>query len=251
MTRGRLDAQVTVPSGGWTFAAVGTSSANATVAAGPYYQTTFATALSSALSTATGDTVTVTVSNGETGTGLVTIGSTANLSGSWTSTAMRDYLGFTGNLTAATSHVGSRQCQSIWLPNAEIASHYGNGDEGHTETDMATTESPQGDVKGLVYASRVVLPSVRWTHVEKPYARISGETVVGASFERWWRNTQAGELAYFAVLAPFRLYWDASSSDHKTYRCPRPRGTAMDRTVDPWAYLYGVELSRLVRVPGT
>lgn len=258
MTRGRLDAQVTVPSGGWsvalTITAVG-GPFTVTVAAGNYYASSLVTAFETALDAASGadGDFTVSISDGESGTGLMTISHTVQtFSWTWTHTAFRNWCGFTGNNTpAASSFTGTEMVESLWLPNCEIASTYGNGDEGHTETDFGSTESPRGDVRGLVYNTRQVLPSVRWSHVPKANARIAAESVSNSSFERWWRNTQGGELSYFEPGSPFRLYWDAGSGTYKTYRIAAKTGTEMNRSVEEWDGLYAIELARLIRVPGT
>ncbi len=252
MSRGALSAQI-YQSGTWAAALTGTGSGTSNVASSSTrYITDLLTAIGTAWSTTTGDTVTLTGSFGESGTGLVTITSTANLAVTWTSTDMRDLLGFTANLSAGTSHVGTRQCKAVWLPNAEGAFYYGNGDEGHTETDAGTTESPRGDVKRLVYNTRQVLPSATWSHVLKAYARIAAETTVGASFEQWWRNTQGGELTYFEACAAVRLIWDADTAGtYKTYRLPALTSTQMTRVVDEWNGIFRIEIPRLVRVPGT
>jgi hypothetical protein len=258
MSRGRLDAQITVPTGGWTFSLTVTTiggPTTGTVAAGTYHLSDFLTAVDTALEAVFGGdgAWTVTCSDGESGTGLVTIThATQTFTLSWSSTNLRDALGFAADLTpAALSFTGTKVAQQIWLPNAEGAFAYGNGDEGHTETDAGSTESPRGDVKTLVYNTRQVLPWARWSHVQVAYARISGESVSNSSFERWWRNTQGGELSYFEPTAPVRLYWSADVASYKTYRIAGRRGTEMPRVVEDWNGLYTILLERLVRVPGT
>lgn len=260
MSRGRIDAQITVPAGGWTASltvtAIGGPTSFTAAAAGTYYPTELLTTLQTNLDAVFGGdgAFTVSASWGESGTGLVTIAhAVQTFTLSWTSTALRDVLGFTSNLTpAATSFVGTEACEAVWLPNAEASFYYGNGDEGHTETDAGTTESPRGDVKRLVYNTRQVLPSAVWSHVQKAFARAASETTVNASFERWWRNTQGAELSYFEAGAPVRLIWNADSpGTYKTYRLPAMTGTMMSRVVDDWDGLFRIEVSRLVRVPGT
>lgn len=259
MTRGRLEAQITIPTGGWSVSVDITGIAGTpfvvTVAAGTYYPTDLLSTFKTQLDAADGTDGTFTVSGsfGESGTGLVTISHTVEtFTITWTSTDLRDVLGFTGTLTpAALTFTGTKQCRGVWLPNAEIASAYGNTDEGHTETDQGSTESPRGDVKTLAYNTRQVLPQVRWSHVLKAFARIAAETTTGASFEQWWRYTQGGELSYFEVSAAVRLYWDASTSTYKTYRLSPRKGTQMERVVPDWDGLYDISLDRLVRVPGT
>lgn len=259
MSRGRLDAQITIPTGGWSFSLTVTAiggPTSGTVAAGTYYPTDLLTALQTALDAVFGGdgAFTVSASWGESGTGLVTIAhATQTFTLSWTSTSLRDVLGFTGTLTpAALSFTGTEACEAVWLPNAEGAFYYGNGDEGHTETDAGTTESPRGDVKRLVYNTRQVLPSALWSHTQKAFARAAAETTTNASFERWWRNTQGGELSYFEPCAPVRLVWDADTpATYKTYRLPALTSTQMTKVVDQWNGLYQIEIPRLVRVPGT
>jgi hypothetical protein len=233
----------------WTVNAVGTATAVATVtASSTRYPSDLATAFGTALSTATTDTVTVSISLT---TGLCTISSTANIAITWTSTDLRDLLGFAGNLSAATSHVGTKNVRGLWPSQTEGAFSYGNGDEGHIETDLSVTESPRGDLKGIGWTSRTVLPAAVFSHVPKASAKIYSETTVGASFEQWLSYTQWGALSYFDVLSPFRLIWDvATAGTYKTYRFSRP-SSEMARVVEEWDGLYRVELNRLVRVPGT
>ena len=233
----------------WTVNAVGTATAVATVtASSTRYPSDLATAFGTALSTATGDTVTVSISLT---TGLCTISSTANIAITWTSTDLRDLLGFAGNLSAATSHVGTKNVRGVWLSQAEGAFTYGNGDEGHIEMDLAVTESPRGDMKGIGWTSRTVLPAALWSHVPKASAKIYSETTVGASIEQWLSYTQWGSLAYFDVLSSFRLIWDAATAGtYKTYRFYRG-SSALERVVREWNGIYIVQLDRLVRVPGT
>jgi len=259
MSHGRAEAQITVPSGGWAVSvaitAVGGSPFTVTMPAGTYYPTDFLSSWQTQLDAATGADGAFTVSGsfGESGTGLVTIAhATQTITVTWTSTAIRDVLGFTGTLTpAALTFTGTPNMRWRWLPGAEAPFAYGNSDEGHTETDMGITESPRGDVKALVYNTRQVLPFARWSHVLVANARIQAETTVGASFEQWWRWTQGGELTYFEPLSPVRLYWDASVASYKTYRITGQRGTEMPRVVEEWNGLYTINLTRLVRVPGT
>ena len=182
----------------------------------------------------------MTLSGGESGTGKVTIASTANLAITWTSTDLRDLLGFTGNLSAATSHTATNHCRGVWLPDCPMSARYGPNDAGHTEADLVQTVSPQGHVQTSVYNTRTFLPEVVWSHVARARARIEGETTTNASFERFIRDTQFGGLAYFHVGAHVRLYWDADASDYDTYTLTGRASTQMDRAVDEWAGLWRI-----------
>src|SRR3990167_5593249 len=52
-------------------------------------------------------------------TGKVTISATGvtTFNVTWTSTTLRDYLGFTANLSGAASYTGTNQARFLWLPN--------------------------------------------------------------------------------------------------------------------------------------
>jgi len=170
---------------------------------------------------------------------------------SWTDTDLRDVLGFTGNVSGATSHTGPGHARGPWLPDCPMAARYGPNDPGHIETDAGQTISPGGHVQTHVYNRRTRLPSVLWSHVTRPRARIAGETVVGESFEQWWRWCQGGELSYFEPGAEVRVVWDADNSGtYHTYRLIDRTSTEMQRAVQDWAYLYPIEIAGY-RVPGT
>lgn len=240
--RGRLEAQIYQASS-WAPTATGTASAAATVAASSTrFPTSLCTAFATALSTATTDTVTVTPSFGESGTGLVTIASTANLAINWgAATDLRDLLGFTGNLAAATSHVGTLSCQGAWLPNCVLAHARGSSDAGIYEAVMPQTVSPTGSVKTLSGSIRVRLPPITWSHVPKAYAlRSSDSSGATMSFERWWYQTQYGGLAYFRPGAVVNVYTDAATPTLLgDYKLLWPSGGPnLERAVEDWDGLW-------------
>ena len=256
MSRGRLEAQITIPTGGWTVAITITAIGgpyNVTVAAGTYYPTDLLTSLQTGLNAASGSdgSFTVTASWGEAGTGLVTIAHTVQtVSFTWTSTDLRDALGYEGDMAAASSHLAEHHSRGVWLPDCEMAAKYGPYDEGHIETDMGQTISPRGDVHSMLYTTRTFLPSVMWSHVTRTRARVRGEFYTAESFEQWWRDTQGGELSYFEPCAPVRLYWSADAGVYHTYRLTGRTSTTMERSVADWCGLFPIEIAGY-RVPGT
>jgi len=254
--RGRLEAYVTVPTGGWDFQVgiSGIGTFGLTVSEGTYLLSTLLSTVQGLLNGASGADGVFTVSGsfGEQGTGRVTISHTVQtFSITWLDTDLRDVLGFAGNLApVALTFTGTAHARGVWLPDCPMASRYGAADPGHTETDLSQTVSPLGDVKTLVYQSRVRLPSVRWSHVSRPRARIAGEVIVGESFEQWWRWCQGGELSYFEPGGKVLLYWDADAGTSHTYRLVGRNTTEMERAVEEWNYLYPIEITGY-RVPGT
>jgi len=248
--RGRLEAQIHQASN-WSVTATGSSTGTSTVnASSSRYPTDLLGACASAWSTTTGDTVTVTGSWGEAGTGKVTIASTATLAINWGSaTDLRDLLGFTGNLSGSASYTSTNHARGVWLPDCPMAAKYGPNDDGHTKTDRTESQGPRGGSSALVFQSRVILPLVRWSHVTRARARVAGESVTGESFERWWRYTHGGELAYFKVCPRVKLYWDADLSSATAYFLRGRDSTEMERAVEDWAGLFPIELVNSIKVP--
>lgn len=254
MSRGCLEARIYQPSN-WTaaltIAGLGGPTTVTVAASSTRYPTDFLQALATALAAAEvvlggSSGFTVTASWSESGNGKVTIeyDGAGLVTLTWTSTDMRDLLGFTGNLSGATEYTGTAHARGVWLPDCSMAAKYGPNDAGHTETDMAQTVSPLGHVQTTVYSSRVRQPSVLWSHVTRARARIQGEVVAGESYERFWRYTQNGELGYFQAASPVRLIWDAT--DHTTFSTlvlTDRTGTEMERTVPEWSGLFPIEIA--------
>ncbi len=248
--RGRLEAQITVPTGGWaisvTITAIGTYTV--TVPAGTYYPTDLLSTFKTQLDAANGGDGTFTVSGsfGESGSGLVTISHTVEtFTITWSNTNIRDALGFTATLTpAALTFTGTRNAQGVWLPDCPMSAARGPNDPGYVLSDRTETISPRGDVNALKFQSRTILPPVRWSHVSKASAKVVSEVTVGESFEQWWRYTHNGELSYFAIAPPVRIIWDADvSATYHEFRLTGRNSTEMPRVVEDWDGLWTVEIS--------
>lgn len=251
MSSGRLEAQITVPSGGWsaslTVTSIGGPYALSWTAGATYYPAELLTDLASKLNAAAvGDgtfAVSASLTDG-TGTGLVTISHTVETFTLTSVTAtLLEALGFASDLSsAALSFTGTKHQRGVWLPDCPVDSDYGS-EPGHTEADRSLTVSPSGAITGVVYTTRRHHPSIRWTHVSRARARESGETVVGSSFEAWWLDTHAGRKSYFAGVPLVR--WYASSADVSpaaTLQLYKPSSTAMQRSVEGWNGLYPIEI---------
>lgn len=258
MARGRVEARLTVPTGGWSVSLTVTTFAPPmviTIPAGNYFPTdllaTFKTQLDAAY---VGDgAFTVSGSWGEAGTGLVTISHTVEtFTVTWTSTDLRDVLGFTSTLTpAAATFTGTLHARGVWLPNCEMDIDRGV-DGGVYELDRTTSVSPQGDVYGMGYTTRQRHEGFTWPHITQPRAQITYEATTGESFERWWLDTHAATRSYFAEVAPqLRVYEDASTGTYLTYREIERANTAAPRFDSTWRYLRTVVIGPLYRVPGT
>ena len=256
MARGRVEARITIPTGGWsvsvTITAIGTFAV--TIAAGNYFPTDLLTTFKTQLDAATGADGVFTVSSswGETGTGLVTISHTIQtFTLTWTSTDLRDVLGFTGTLTpAATSFAGTLHARGVWLPDCEQDVDRGT-DGGVYETDRGVMVSPLGDVSALVYNVRQRHDGFTWAHITHPRAQITYEVTTGESFEQWWRDTHGALRSYFESVPQLRIYFSADAGTYYTFREILRTDTSAPRFDAQWRYLRTVTIGPLYRVPGT
>jgi hypothetical protein len=188
----KLEGRITVPTGGWSVSVTDNDGTfTATVAAGDYYltsTTSLLTTFKTALDNGAGVTYTVTVNDADpNGTGKVTITPSAgNVAITWTSTGLRDALGFTGNLSAASSHTSANSSPHIWLPNTpRSAGIVPDGYQGRPVTDGTVTGSPTGTTKAIQYATRYE-NTAEWRFLLGSKTWITWESTVNESFEKFW-----------------------------------------------------------------
>lgn len=199
----------------------------------------------------------VTIDDGEGGTGRVTITTTdVNFSVTWTSTDLRDLLGFTGNIVAvSTAQTGTNAAKGIWLPDVVKWSPHGDedggGDIGVLVTDKTQTVNGQGYVKTLVSSERREIRGVRWQGVRQGKVRTRYETYANESFEQFWRDTQNGNtVAYFVPGSPVRFYPDADADSVYSVAKIVGLGEFDPQTLVPnWVGRYVVEIPTMIVVP--
>lgn len=244
MSKGRLEALITVPTGGWAFA-INDSGAggdvSGTIAAGDYYLTgsagfikAFETALNLAAPT---DTFTVVLGNGEGGTGKVSIQSNGNGVLTWTAADLRDLLGWTTNVTlvANVASVAPGQCRALWLPDCD----YDAPNElypwlGWPEVDLQVAESPAGQVFALVGASKEVT-DLWWRAVQRKRAVRSNEATVNESFQRFLEDGVWGFASWGMPTGPIRFYPDADLGNAIDFAVVLPDRFRPEKFVDGWA----------------
>lgn len=207
----KFEARITVPTGGYTLT-VTDSGGTATVTiltAGDYYLTS-ATALLSTIGTALtanatlAGTYTLTLDDDSaSSTGRVTIAASGggNPSITWTSTTLRNLLGFTGNLSGAASYTSTNATKALFLPNVPRAEPLvPDGHAGLRVSDATFTTSPSGVSKCLIYNTRYVNAlAFRFLSGRKTYTQY--ETYANESFESFWANN---------VSVPWRYHYDRS-----------------------------------------
>jgi hypothetical protein len=153
------------------------------------------------------------------GTGRVSIGwsgyATPTWSLSWTSTDLRDALGFTVNIAGVTTtQTGTAQAKGLWFPDSPL-----NCDDHPSmapeDTDLRSTESPTGVVLGLSGNVKYVHTNVRWDRVPVDRIREASATYENASLEVFFRDciTGLGGHAWFTRLSKMQVYWSNAGTD--------------------------------------
>ncbi len=170
----------------------------------------------------------VSISDGEgtpsSATGLCTIAAPGqyNISVTFTSTEIRDLLGFTGNIVAASSaQTGTRHCPGLWLPaNPGKFTRHGDYDAGTLNTQTRQTIGPTGAVYtvggGTAYfrdLQGVLWDGVPATRVRPQYNSSGTQTsTTNETLEEYLGNTFYGTGTYASLFtrgASNRLYWNA------------------------------------------
>lgn len=212
-TDGRVEAQFTVPAAETWAVTTGAGAATLTLTPGTYYHATFAPALQAALIAQVPlniGTWSVTYSTGASGTGKYTIAVTVPASESlaivFTTTTARNLIGFTGNVSATGSATGTNQARGLWIPDCAFNID-GHPSSAPIVTDARETESPTGDVFGLVGNVKYVHTNARWSMVAVNRTWIGAETIVNQSWERFCLDAVLGQgISWFARPANLQIY---------------------------------------------
>lgn len=158
---------------------------------------------------------TVTLSTGASGTGRVTINCTGTWSITWTSTDLRDLLGFTGNIAGVSAaQTGTNGMRGLWLPGCYLV--VGNADPytAPESTDARSLESPGGETTTLVSACRYEHLELTWSHVAHARVFEHAATVPYTTWQTWVRDTQIGRgHSWFRPGSPFLVYYDDAGAE--------------------------------------
>lgn len=197
---GYIEAQCTVPSS--TTISVTTPAGGpttVTLTAGSYYMLELASHLQSVLNAQRPGSVatwTVTISTtGTSPTGLTTIalttGATESYSITWTSTDLRDMLGFASNISSQSTATGTLACRGVFIPDRPL-----NLDDDPRAapmlTDLRETESPTGYGLAVVGNVKYVHTGLRYAHVTRE-RYMDTDSGVTPSWARFVKNTQLGQ----------------------------------------------------------
>lgn len=208
---GRWEARFTVPSSvSISVTNNGGGPTTVNIAAGTYTMSSFVTELQSALTTQRAPSSgawSVTLSTGVAGTGRVTIAMSAGtFSITWTSTALRDLLGFTANISSQASSTGANQAKGLWRPDAVLRCD-ADARRAPLASDHRTTVSPTGAVYALKSSTMYRHASPRYTHVPVDRVWEASALLTNASYETFVKDTQLQEgHAWFGLSSPVVIY---------------------------------------------
>jgi hypothetical protein len=162
MAHPKYEGAIIVPTGGYSFIVNDGAPQSVPVAAGSYYLTQSSTGmlpyLAAAIGIATGDAWTATLDDtANSATGKITLSSAGTFTAiTWTSTALRDALGFTGSETVSGNSVtAAGHSRYLWLPDTGRGPGLApEGASGMPESDGVISLSPSGHTKALSYNIR-------------------------------------------------------------------------------------------------
>lgn len=125
----------------------------------------------------------------------------------WTSTAPRDLLGFTADISAVSSpQTGTKQARGVWRADCPLTAAV-TPKRAPMVTDLITTQGPTGVVLGQTGNSFYRQKSLAWTHVPVAQVWESDATTANASWEFFLKDTQFGQgLSWFSVSSPLQIY---------------------------------------------
>lgn len=214
---GRFEAFFTVPAS--TSISVtnnGGGPTTVTLTAGTYTITSLCAHLQSALTSQRAPSSgawSVSVSTGPSGTGKVTIAMSAGtFSIAWTSTNLRDLLGFTANVSSVASATGTTSARGLWLPKCPL--HFSGSDplRAPRVTDLRGVIGPTGKTTAYVGSSMYRHRGLRYSHVLRERCYEGSASTAYSTWQAWLDDTQFGAgHPWFAPGSTFQIYWQDST----------------------------------------
>ncbi len=131
--------------------------------------------------------------------------STGTFSISWTSTALRDLLGYTGNISSVASSTATTAARGVWMPDCPAVLEQRHR-SAPRQTDMRQTRSPSGAVISNIGNFRYRHSNLMYSAVPVNKVWRIDETYTNESLEQWLDDTQLGQgHNWFSVGAKCRI----------------------------------------------
>lgn len=105
----------------------------------------------------------------------------------WTGTVLRDLLGFTGNLAAATTHTAPNISPLLWSPGFPATPATIVGVEGYSRDHKVVAKSDDGTVAQVTFFSSETWQDLSWTHIVA--SRMRHLTVGGGTFHEFYEQS--------------------------------------------------------------
>lgn len=203
---GHVEGQFTIPAGITISVTTNAGTSAVPITAGAYFIDDFIVQLDADLESGQ------TVSGGNwvvslnTTTGFVTIAVTnGTFSITWTSTLLRDLLGYTGNITTQASVTTSKYPRGLWIPDCPVTLS-GHIDAAPRVTDLRQAVTPTGRVFGHIGNTRYKHTGVTWSLVETARVWIVDSSNSTSSLEWFLGETQWGlGHSWFTPSAKVRI----------------------------------------------
>lgn len=264
---GKLEARITVPTGGWSFTVTetggGGASAAITVPAFTYYHSSVgsnSTDLPAEIksqfdASALNATYTVSIAAGENATGKYTIsctgGSVTSFAFTWTDTEIRNLLGFDGTESGTTSYTGNDQAEGLWLPDESYQKKNG-GIKGSWVTDQQTVNTANGNVYSVM-GRKYRRTRIVWPMTSRAKTWVENESATNESFEQFLLDGIYGGAAWGTSAGPIRFHPDAdadTATDYSTWSVLGLESWDPSELQEHWAGgRWVIELPHLIEVP--
>lgn len=143
--------------------------------------------------------------------GRVTIAGARNISITWnpTLTTLRDALGFTTDITnATTAQTGINQAKFCWFPQRAIDAD-SDVKQAPRRDDGRASIGPTGAMYGIVSSARPYKHrKVRFPMIDRSRVWAAEATLANASWETFYLEAQRGGHSWGVPFAPIKVYFD-------------------------------------------
>jgi len=258
-SNGKIEARITVPTGGWDMACTDASGGPTTVTlpAGTYYHSsdgsnanTLGEALTTAANAVMTQTWTISIAAGEEASGKYTItcdGATCTVT--FTDTELRDLLGFTIHLTGDTSYIGANQAQGLWIASEGFQKKNG-GTGGSWVTDQQTVNTMSGHVYSVM-GRKHRRTRITWPMESRAKTWAENESATNESFETFLLDGIWGGASWGTSAGPIRFHPDADTdATYGTFSVLGLESWDPSELQEHWAGgRWVIELPHLIEVP--
>lgn len=265
-TNGKIEARITIPSGGWDFRIVESPLVTAVinVPAGTYYHSsigdtgkTLSDEIKSQISaSALAGTYSVSVSRGEGGDGKYTIscsgGGVVAFGLTWAGfdPEIGLLLGFPSSTTGGLSYTGPNQAQALWIASGGHQKKNGGSGGSARTSDQQVALNSSGyvfAVQGRSYRTAKIV----WPMESRAKCWAINEATPNESFETFLLDGIWADAAWATVIGPIRFYSDADVDG--TYGTFSAIGLGSWDPVELVEHFAGgrwrIELPQLIEVP--